>query len=40
VLVADAELAKTVLGWSASRPSLECQIRDAWRWHSQGPHGE
>ena len=40
VLVADAKLAKTVLGWSASRPSLECQIRDAWRWHSQGPHGE
>ncbi|MFP6743351.1 MAG: UDP-glucose 4-epimerase GalE [Alphaproteobacteria bacterium] len=40
VLVANAELANTVLGWTASRPTLECQIRDAWRWHSRGPHGE
>ena len=32
-LVADASLAKKVLGWSAARPTLEIQIRDAWRWH-------
>lgn len=38
VLVANAELANTVLGWTTSRPTLECQIRDAWRWHAQGPH--
>jgi UDP-glucose-4-epimerase GalE len=33
VLVADPSQAKKVLGWSASRSSLEMQIRDAWRWH-------
>jgi UDP-arabinose 4-epimerase len=33
VLVADASRAKEMLGWSASRPTLECQIGDAWRWH-------
>jgi UDP-glucose 4-epimerase len=38
VLVANAELANTVLGWITSRPTLECKIRDAWRWHTQGPH--
>ena len=38
VLVANAELAKTVLGWTAKRPSLDCQIQDAWRWHSEGRH--
>jgi len=32
-LVADAARAKEILGWSASRPTLEGQIRDAWRWH-------
>lgn len=32
-LVADASRAKEILGWSASRPTLESQIRDAWRWH-------
>lgn len=32
-LVADATRAKEILGWSASRPTLESQIRDAWRWH-------
>lgn len=32
-LVADPAHAKELLGWSASRPDLETQIRDAWRWH-------
>lgn len=33
ILVADPSRAKKVLGWSAVRPSLETQIRDAWRWY-------
>jgi UDP-arabinose 4-epimerase len=34
VLVADAQLAASVLGWTAERPTLDDQNRDAWRWHS------
>jgi UDP-glucose-4-epimerase GalE len=33
VLVADPTLAKTTLGWTARRSSLEQQMRDAWNWH-------
>ena len=33
VLVADPSRAKEILGWSASRTTLESQIRDAWKWH-------
>jgi len=32
-LVADPARARSVLQWSARRPALETQIRDAWRWH-------
>lgn len=32
-LVANASRAKEILGWSAARPALETQIKDAWRWH-------
>ena len=32
-LVADPTRAKSLLGWSAERPSLDGLIRDAWTWH-------
>ena len=35
VLVADAMMARELLGWSAERSDLKIIIADAWRWHSQ-----
>jgi UDP-arabinose 4-epimerase len=35
VLVADAALARKVLGWSAERSDLATIVADAWRWHRQ-----
>jgi UDP-glucose 4-epimerase len=35
---ADASLAKTLLGWEATR-SVEDMCRDAWRWQSKYPRG-
>jgi len=33
ILVADATLARKLLGWSAERSDLTTIITDAWRWH-------
>src|SRR5262245_51784914 len=33
ILVADATLARELLGWSAERSDLATIITDAWRWH-------
>jgi UDP-glucose 4-epimerase len=33
ILVADATLARELLGWSAERSKLATIIADAWRWH-------
>ena len=38
-LIADATLARKVLGWQPSRPELETIIADAWRWHEANPDG-
>ncbi len=38
-LVASAERARSLLGWSPKRPDLVAMIQDAWRWHSQHPDG-
>ena len=35
ILVADAALARALLGWSAERSDLATVIGDAWRWHRQ-----
>jgi len=35
---ADATLAKTLLGWQATR-SLDQMCADSWRWQSQNPNG-
>ena len=35
VLVASAERAARVLGWTAKRASLDEIVRDAWAWHSR-----
>jgi UDP-glucose 4-epimerase len=35
VLVASAEKAARVLGWTAKRTSLDAIVRDAWEWHSR-----
>ncbi len=34
-LVASAEKAARVLGWTAKRTSLDAIVRDAWEWHSR-----
>jgi UDP-glucose 4-epimerase len=39
VLVADARLAKTELGWEPEFSDIEHIIRSAWRWQTQYPHG-
>jgi UDP-glucose-4-epimerase GalE len=36
LLVADPSMARSVLGWTASRPDVRTHIEDAWRWFS-GP---
>jgi UDP-glucose-4-epimerase GalE len=38
-LVADASLAKQVLGWEAKHQDVRSIIESAWRWHSTHPHG-
>ncbi len=35
VLVASAERAARVLGWTAKRTSIDTIVRDAWAWHSR-----
>jgi UDP-glucose-4-epimerase GalE len=35
VLVADAAMARMVLGWSTERSDLRSIVADAWRWHAQ-----
>jgi UDP-glucose 4-epimerase len=39
VLVADARLAKTELGWEPEFSDIEHIIRSAWQWQTQYPHG-
>jgi UDP-glucose 4-epimerase len=39
VLVASADRARSVLGWSPERPELTRIVEDAWRWHSEHPDG-
>jgi UDP-glucose 4-epimerase len=38
-LVASAQRAREVLGWSAERGKLETIVGDAWRWHLEHPDG-
>jgi UDP-glucose 4-epimerase len=38
-LVANAEKARTVLGWKTQYPDLETIIRTAWAWHEAHPDG-
>ncbi|MDR2137228.1 MAG: UDP-glucose 4-epimerase GalE [Synergistaceae bacterium] len=38
-LVASAEKARTVLGWTPRFPELESIVRSAWNWHKANPHG-
>jgi UDP-glucose-4-epimerase GalE len=38
-LVADASLAKAVLGWEAKHQDVRTIIESAWRWHRTHPHG-
>lgn len=38
-LVANAEKARTVLGWEPQFPDLETILRTAWEWHQANPHG-
>jgi UDP-glucose 4-epimerase len=39
VLVASAERAKAVLGWTARRPDLEEMVGSAWAWRRRHPDG-
>ncbi len=39
VLVADASLARSELGWQPRRPELGEIVEDAWRWRQAHPHG-
>jgi UDP-glucose 4-epimerase len=38
-LVADIELAKSVLGWRPASSDLETIVRSAWNWHARHPRG-
>jgi UDP-glucose-4-epimerase GalE len=38
-LVADASLAKRVIGWEAKHKEVRSIIETAWRWHRAHPHG-
>jgi UDP-glucose 4-epimerase len=38
-LIANAEKARSVLGWRPQYPELESIIRTAWEWHQAKPHG-
>jgi UDP-glucose 4-epimerase len=39
VLVAGAEKARKVLGWTPRFPELEDIVRSAWHWHKAHPNG-
>ena len=39
VLVADAQLAKTDLGWAPEFSDIESIVDSAWRWKTRYPHG-
>ena len=39
VLVADAALAKSELGWEPEFPEIENIIDTAWQWQKRHPHG-
>ncbi len=39
ILVADAGLARKVLGWQPKVPDLRTIIASAWEWHRTHPHG-
>lgn len=39
ILVANADLAKNVLGWTPQYSSLKKIVKDAWKWHSAHPNG-
>lgn len=39
VLIASADKAKSVLGWSPKRDDLNVLIESAWNWHQARPHG-
>ena len=38
-LVASADKAHEILGWTPEYTSVEQIIADAWRWHQSHPHG-
>ncbi len=38
-LVAEAEKAKTLLGWTPARSDLKTIIASAWKWHREHPRG-
>lgn len=38
-LVADAQKAREILGWSPEFPDIESIIESAWRWHEAHPNG-
>jgi UDP-glucose 4-epimerase len=38
-LVANAAMAKTVLGWKPQFPDLESIMQSAWDWHKAHPNG-
>ncbi|BCM90215.1 UDP-glucose 4-epimerase [Abditibacteriota bacterium] len=38
-LIADANKAKTVLGWNPQYPELDAILGSAWKWHSSHPDG-
>ncbi len=39
ILVADASLARSVLGWRPATPGLDDILASAWAWHRAHPHG-
>ena len=39
VLTSDATKARTELGWTPEKPSLETMVETAWKWHTEHPDG-
>ncbi len=39
VLYASARRIRDELGWAPQRPELDTIVADAWRWHTEHPHG-
>ncbi|MCY4206695.1 MAG: UDP-glucose 4-epimerase GalE [Roseovarius sp.] len=39
-LVSGSAKAERLLGWQPDRSTLECMIKDAWRWHRTGHYAE